>query len=203
MRFFNTDCCWRRWHKRFFFPSKNDIFHPKPRHTDNSIRVTPTTTKSDDLWRTMQIGEWHLSRESRHPHTHTRKRPWDSLRYRLGDDRVEGLLWFRGDRGRLNGRDNRTTDSWLVRLDVIPSPSQIYVLPVQNRISTYSGIWCVSRTLWGIPLSDIRMKTPPHTKLPIPTILCYNHGMKRLLPVLIGFVTGDQPCKMAISVAVE
>ena len=66
----------------------------------------------------------------------------------MGDDRVEGLLLFRGDRERLNG-DRRSNHIGLVCLDVIPSPSQIYVLPVQGRTPTATGVWCVSRHLVG------------------------------------------------------
>ena len=69
---------------------------------------------------------------------------------------VQRLVRFRGDRGRLNGIC-RSNHIGMVRLDVNPSPSEIHVLPVQDRISTHSGIWCVSRTLWGIPLSHLRM----------------------------------------------
>ena len=106
----------------------------------------------------------------------------------MGVSGVQRLVQFRGDRGRLNG-DRRSNHIGMVRLDVIPSPSQIYVLPVQDWISTHSGIWCVSRTLWRIPLSDIRMKTPPHLKTdnqtcPIPRFLCYKHRMKRILTTL-------------------
>ena len=82
----------------------------------------------------------------------------------MGMFEIQRLVRFRGDRERLNG-NRRSNHIGMVRLDVIPSPSQIYVLPVQDRISTHSGIWCVSRTLWGIPLSHLRMKTPPPLKL--------------------------------------
>ena len=66
-----------------------------------------------------------------------------------------------GDRGNLNGRIHRTTHSGVLHLDVNPSPSEIYVLRVQDWISPDSGIRCIFRTLRGIPLSRFRMKTTP------------------------------------------
>ena len=37
----------------------------------------------------------------------------------MGVSGVQRLVQFRGDRGRLNGRTNRTTDSGILRLDDI------------------------------------------------------------------------------------
>ena len=63
---------------------------------------------------------------------------------------VQGLVRFRGDRGFLNGRTNRITHSGVLRLDVIPSPSEIPVLPVQDGVSVGSGAGCVPRPLVGL-----------------------------------------------------
>ena len=62
----------------------------------------------------------------------------------MGVSGVQRLVRFRGDRGRLNGRTNRTTDSGVLRLDVTASSSEISVLLVQDRIPNGSGIWCIS-----------------------------------------------------------
>ena len=103
----------------------------------------------------------------------------------MGVSGVQRLVRFRGDRERLNG-DCRSNHIGMVCLDVSPSPSQIYVLPVQDWISTHSGIWCVSRTLWGIPLFHIRMKTLLTTDSPPPRILWYNSPMRKLTTTVGG-----------------
>ena len=48
-----------------------------------------------------------------------------------------------------DGRDNWTTDSGVLRLDVTASSSEIPVPHLQGRIPTGSGIWCVPRPLVG------------------------------------------------------
>ena len=42
---------------------------------------------------------------------------------------------------------NRTTYSGVLRLDDSASPSEVPVLPVQDRIPTGSWTWCISCTL--------------------------------------------------------
>ena len=63
---------------------------------------------------------------------------------------VQGLVRFRGDRRRVNGRTNRSSHSGVLRLDDIASPSEIPVLPVQDRVSVGSGTGWVPRPLVGL-----------------------------------------------------
>ena len=145
-----------------FYPDTNSnefVSSPYITKLEKSRHQEERPLDDDDLWRTVQIGEWHLSGKPWYSSTDTHKRPRHSLRCRVGVTGVQGLLRFCGDRRRLNG-NCRSNHFGMVSLDVNPSPSEIHVLPIQDRISTHSGIWCVSRTLWGIPLSHIRMKTP-------------------------------------------
>ncbi len=48
-----------------------------------------------------------------------------------------------------DGRTNRTTHSGVLCLDDNPSSSEIPVIPVQGRIPTATGVWCVSGSLVG------------------------------------------------------
>ena len=86
----------------------------------------------------------------------------------MGNSGVQRLVRFRGDRGRLNGRTNRTTDSGILRLDDIASSSENPVAPVQDWISNHSGIWCVSGVVLvydirGILTGNLTRLTPsPH-----------------------------------------
>ena len=50
----------------------------------------------------------------------------------------------------MSGRTNRTTYSGVLRLDDSASPSEVPVLPVQDRIPTGSGSGCVPRSLVGL-----------------------------------------------------
>ena len=56
-----------------------------------------------------------------------------------------------GDRGFLNGGSNRSSRPGVLRLDDTASPSEIPVIPVQDRIPTGSGVWCVPCHLVGLP----------------------------------------------------
>ena len=71
-----------------------------------------------------------------------------------------GLFRFRGDRGFLNGRTNRSSHSGVLRLDDIASPSEIPVVPVQDGVSAGSWTGCVPCPLVGLahPLTP----HPPH-----------------------------------------
>ena len=89
----------------------------------------------------------------------------------MGVSGVQRLVRFRGDRGRLNG-NCRSNHFGMVRLDVIPSPSQIYVIPVQDWISNGSGVWCIS--------GAVLVYDDECYPLNLTTFLCYNHRMKRL-----------------------
>jgi hypothetical protein len=58
--------------------------------------------------------------------------------------RRTGLTGFLGMVKRSSdGRNNRTSHSWMVCLDVTPSPSKIPVLPVEDRVPAGSGVWCI------------------------------------------------------------
>jgi len=78
----------------------------------------------------------------------------------MGMSGFSGLFRFRGDRGFLNGRTNRSSHSGVLHLDDIASPSEIYVVPVQDGVSVGSGTGCVPRPLVG--LTDTLTPHPPH-----------------------------------------
>jgi len=84
----------------------------------------------------------------------------------MGVSGVQRLVRFRGDRGRLNGRTNRTTDSGILRLDDIASSSENPVAPVQDRIPNGSGIWCISGAVLVYDVRGIltgnRTRPTPH-----------------------------------------
>ena len=103
---------------------------------------------------------------------------------------IQRLVRFRGDRGRLNGdyrSSHMSSHIGMVRVDVFPSPSQIYVLPVQDRISADAGIWCNARTLWRIPPSRFSVKTLP------PKVFRYRINESDLMRrAIVEFVTNIQ-----------
>ena len=70
--------------------------------------------------------------------------------------RRKGLTGFLGMvRRSPDGRDNRTSHSGMVCLDVHPSSSEISVLSVQDRIPAGSGIWSIPCPLLGLNFNDL------------------------------------------------
>jgi len=81
----------------------------------------------------------------------------------MGMSGIRRLVRFRRDREFLSGSSNRTAHFGIRCLDVTTPPSEIPVLPVQDRISVGSGSGCVSRYLVGF--TDHLTKKPPITEL--------------------------------------
>jgi hypothetical protein len=59
----------------------------------------------------------------------------------------------------MNGRNNRTSHSGVLRLDAHPTSSEVSVLPLQDWISVHTGTGCVSGAV--LVYDDRRILTDP------------------------------------------